>query len=90
MGNINLYLRFYNLIWSVLTDGQEVSKLDCWTGDPCLIHVLALFRYTKNYSRLDPDNSNVLGKSKKVRVIGGLKQITGNKEISKWMGREYN
>ena len=28
--------------------------------------------------------------SKKVRVIGSLKQITGNKEISKWMERECN
>ena len=33
-----------------------------------------------------PDNSNLLGKSKKVRVIGSSKQITGNKEISKWTG----
>ena len=28
-----------------------------------------------------PDNSNLLGKSKKVRVIGSLKQITGNKKM---------
>ena len=27
-----------------------------------------------------PDNSNLLGKSKKFRVIGSLKQITGNKD----------
>ena len=27
---------------------------------------------------------------KKVRVIGNLKQITGNKEMSKWMQRECN
>ena len=32
-----------------------------------------------------PDNSNLLGKSKKFRVIGSLKQITGNKD-----GRECN
>ena len=38
--------------------------------------------------QLTPDNSNLLGKLKKVLVIGSLKQITGNKEISKWMGRE--
>ena len=25
----------------------------------------------------------------KVRVFGSLNQITGNKEISKWMGRKY-
>ena len=34
------------------------------------------------------DNSNLLGKSKKVRVIGILKQIAGNKKIlSKCMKR---
>ena len=33
-----------------------------------------------------PDNSNQQGKSKKVRVIGSLRQIAGSKEISKWMG----
>ena len=36
------------------------------------------------------DNSNLQGKSKKVRVIGISTQITGTKEISKWMGRECN
>ena len=36
------------------------------------------------------NNYNFLGKSKKVRVIGSLKQITGNKEIIKWVGRECN
>ena len=35
-----------------------------------------------------PNNSNPQGKSKKVRVIGSLKQITRSKEISKWMERE--
>ena len=33
-----------------------------------------------------PDNSNLLGKSKKVWVC----QVTGNKKISKWIGRECN
>ena len=38
--------------------------------------------------RSTSDNSNLLGKSKKVRVIGSSKQITGNKKIlSKWTGR---
>ena len=37
-----------------------------------------------------PDNSNIQVKSKKVRVIGSLKQITGSKEMSKWMGRKGN
>ena len=39
-----------------------------------------------------PDSSNLIGKSKKVRVIGSLKQIAGNKKISLWIGREckYN
>ena len=31
-------------------------------------------------SQSTPDNSNLLGKSKKFRVIGSLKQITGNKD----------
>ena len=34
--------------------------------------------------QLTPDNSNLLGKSKKVLVIGSSKQITENKEIRKW------
>ena len=42
--------------------------------------------YKKYYSRLPIDNSNQQGKSKKVRVIGSLRQIAGSKEISKWMG----
>ena len=37
-----------------------------------------------------PHNSNLEGKSKKVLVIGSLKQITGSKEISKCMGRKGN
>ena len=38
-----------------------------------------------------PDNSNPLRrKSKKVRVIGTLKQITGNKKIGEWMVSECN
>ena len=37
-----------------------------------------------------PDNSNLQGKLRKVRIVGSLKQITGSKEISKWMGRECN
>ena len=37
-----------------------------------------------------PDNLNLEGKLKKVRVIGSLEQITENKEISKWMWRESN
>ena len=37
-----------------------------------------------------PDNSNLQGKSKKVLVTGSSKQITGSKEISKWMGRKGN
>jgi len=41
-----------------------------------------------SYIQLTSDNSNPLGKSKTVRVIGSSKQITGNKEISKWMGRK--
>ena len=30
------------------------------------------------------DDSNLQGKSKKVRVFGSSMQITGSKEISKW------
>ena len=42
------------------------------------------------YWRSTFDNSNLQGISKKVRVIGNLKQITGIKETSKWMGRKGN
>ena len=37
-----------------------------------------------------PDVPNLQGKSKKVRVLGSSKQITGSKEIGKWMGRKGN
>ena len=36
------------------------------------------------------DNSNLQGKSKKVRVFGSSMQITGSKEISKWTGSNGN
>ena len=39
--------------------------------------------YKKYYSRLPITRTN---KSKKVRVIGSLRQIARSKEISKWMG----
>ena len=39
-----------------------------------------------DYSKL-PITQKFRRKSKKVQVIGSLKQITGSKEISKWMGR---
>ena len=35
-----------------------------------------------------PDNSNLLGILKTVRIIGSSKEMTGNKEISKMDGRE--
>ena len=35
-----------------------------------------------------PDNSNLQGKLKKVRVIKSSQKVTESKEISKWMGRE--
>ena len=35
-----------------------------------------------------PDNSSLLGKSKKVRVIGSLKQITGNKKKANGWGED--
>ena len=35
-----------------------------------------------------PDNSNLLGILKIVRIIGSSKKMTGNKEISKMDGRE--
>ena len=43
-------------------------------------------KHRKKHEQSTPDNSNLLGKSKIVRVIGSLKQITGSKEISKWRG----
>ena len=42
-----------------------------------------------HYSRL-PITRTVKGNRKKVPVIGSLKQITGSKEISEWMGRKGN
>ena len=38
--------------------------------------------------KLPSENSNLLQKLKKVPVIGSLRQITGKKEIRKWMGME--
>ena len=49
---------------------------------------LAYFRPKLWNLQSTPDNSNLPGKSKKVRVIECSKQITRNKEISKWMGKE--
>ena len=37
-----------------------------------------------------PDNSNLQGKLKKSSSYREFEQITGSKEISKWMGRECN
>ena len=37
------------------------------------------------YSRLPPDNSNVQGKSKKVRVIGSSKKIAGSKQKKQFL-----
>ena len=45
--------------------------------------VMAVFRGTRQpviYPRLTPDISNPQGKPKKVRVIGNVKKIAGNKE----------
>ena len=36
--------------------------------------------FIKAKSTVDPDNSNLQGKSKKVRVIGSSKKIGGSKE----------
>ena len=38
------------------------------------------------YLQSTPGNSNLLGKSKKVRIIGSSRQIPGNKKMSKWNG----
>ena len=59
-------------------------------GEVCLGDVF--YQSPKSLRNLQstPDYSNLHGKSKKVRVIGSLKQITGSKEISKWMGRKGN
>ena len=42
------------------------------------------------YIQSTPNKSNLQGKSRKVRVIESLKQITGSKEIRKWMRGERN
>ena len=43
----------------------------------------------EEYSRL-PITLTFKGNRKKVKVVGSLKQITGSKEISQWMGRKNN
>ena len=43
----------------------------------------------EEYSRL-PITRTFKGNRKKVKVMGSLKQITGSKKISKWMGRKGN
>ena len=43
-------------------------------------------RFVISVCRSTPNNSNLEGKLKQVRFNGSLKQITGSKEISKWMG----
>ena len=48
------------------------------------------FSISRLHRQSTADHSNLQGKSTKVRVIGSLRQITGSKEISKWMGRECN
>lgn len=40
------------------------------------------------YMQSTPDNSNLLGILKIVRIIGSSKKMTGNKEISKMDGRK--
>ena len=39
------------------------------------------FKPGEYYIQSTPNNSNLQGKSRKVRVIESLKQITGNKEM---------
>ena len=46
----------------------------------CRPHILVSVNKGRNKTQLTPDNSNVQGKSKKVRVIGSSKQIAGSKE----------
>ena len=43
------------------------------------------FKPGEYYIQSTPNNSNLQGKSRKVRVIESLKQITGSKELRKWM-----
>ena len=49
----------------------------------CTVYVCITGRLHVSYMQIrsTSDNSNLLGKSKKVRVIGSLKQITGKKKI---------
>ena len=58
----------------------------CFVLFPSVLGPIMDFNHLKLQST--PDNSNLLGKSQKVRVIETTKQITGNKEIRKWMGKE--
>ena len=60
------------------------------SNGPCGIVTLLVHDGVVTLLQTTPDNSKPQRKSKKVRVIGSLKQITGSKEISKWMGRKGN
>ena len=64
-----------------------------FASELCVSVFFLLFFYgnlrVKKYS-LTPNNSNLLGRPKKVWVIrnSSARQTTGNRERSKWMGRE--
>ena len=61
-------LNFYALVVIILC--VFVISSESGTAQNCII-------------QLTPDHSNLLGKSKKVRVIGSVKEITGIKKVSK-------
>ena len=77
-----------------LWDSLVVSLSENYVLDKCyyvkvLLHAEEV-SFECSHLQSTPDNSNLQGELKKVRVIGSLKQITGSKEISKWMGRKGN
>ena len=87
------YQRFFSRVaepeFSVLAEGRHsfLGRCEYWYWD---LEGCGGGSFSRISLQWTPDNSNLQGKSKKVRLIGSLKQITRSKEISKSMGRECN
>ena len=70
-----------------IVPGRALPSNRLANGDVPL-HRVANFRefeVKKIFVQLTPDNSNLQGKSKKVRVIGSSKKIAGSKERKQFL-----
>ena len=72
---------------SILSALILVFSRECWDESKFLFLTLGLYKVlpTVDSRCLQPSRE-----IEKVRVIGNSKQITGSKEIGKWMGRKGN